>query len=384
MISAGAVELGYKLLAYCALHQRILGSVPSGQSSPDGVCSGTPRADMNRRDFLATAVGVPLAAALPGRVHARELLHFDRAARLSAERRGVSMLVMSAGQVLFEDYPNEGAAGRPWETASGTKSFCGVMAAAAVADGLLTLDEPCVRTLPEWSNDARAQITLRQLLNLTSGLAGARIGRPPEYAQAIAATLSDAPGSRFAYSPTPFQVFGEIMRRKLRAAGRGENPVAWLRSRVLAPIGVTVDRWRLGADGMPLLPQGAALTARDWARFGQWVLDGGQSVDAAALSACFEGSTANPGYGLTWWLLRPGLVPPGPGTRAGLEAAPQELADEDVVMAAGAGNQRLYLLRRRRLVVVRQASGILEAMAGRGPVWRDGEFLRALLGTPSG
>ena len=77
-------------------------------------------------------------------------------------------------------------------------------------------------------------------------------------------------------------------------------------------------------------------------------------------------------------------MPPGPGTRAGLEAAPQELADEDVVMAAGAGNQRLYLLRRRRLVVVRQASGILEAMAGRGPVWRDGDFLRALLGDATG
>jgi CubicO group peptidase (beta-lactamase class C family) len=339
---------------------------------------------MDRRDFLATAASVAFAAASPRRVHARALLNFDRAARMSAERRGVSMLVMSAGQVLFEDYPNEGVASRAWETASGTKSFCGVMAAAAVADGLLTLDEHCVRTLPEWSNDARAQITLRQLLSLTGGLGGGRIGRPPEYAQAVATALSTAPGAQFSYGPVPFQVFGEIMRRKLRAAGLKDDPVAWLQSRVLDGIGVTVDRWRRGADGMPLLPQGAALTARDWARFGQWVLDGGKGVDAAALSACFEGSTANPGYGLTWWLLRPGLMPPGPGTRAGLESAPQELAGEDVVMAAGAGNQRLYLLRRRRLVVVRQASGILEAMAGRGPVWRDGDFLRALLGDATG
>ena len=339
---------------------------------------------MDRRDFLATAVGAAFAAASPRCVRAGESLNFDRAARMSAERRGVSMLVMSAGRVLFEDYPNEGGASRALETASGTKSFCGVMAAAAVADGLLTLDEPCARTLPEWSNDARAQITLRQLLSLTSGLPSGQLGRPSTYAQSVSTPVRDAPGARFQYGNLPFQVFGEIMRRKLRAAGRDGDPVAWLRSRVLDPIGVTVDRWRVGADGMPLLPQGAALTARDWARFGQWVLDGGQSVDAATVSACFEGSTANPGYGLTWWLLRPGLVPPGPGTRAGLEAAPQELADEDVVMAAGAGNQRLYLLRRRRLVVVRQASGILEAMAGRGPVWRDGEFLRALLGPSSG
>ena len=219
-----------------------------------------------------------------------------------------------------------------------------------------------------------------QLLNLTSGLAGARIGQPPGYAQAVGTPLADTPGSRFAYSPTPFQVFGEIMRRKLRAAALGDNPVTWLRARVLDPIGVSVARWRLGSDGLPLLPQGVALTARDWARFGHWVLDGGRGVDAVALASCFEGSTANPGYGLTWWLLRPGLVPPGPGTRAGLEAASGALTDEDVVMAAGAGNQRLYLLRRRGLVVVRQASGILEAMVGRGPAWRDGEFLQALLG----
>lgn len=183
---------------------------------------------MDRRDFLATAAGVAFAAASPRRVHARALLNFDRAARMSAERRGVSMLVMSAGQVLFEDYPNEGVASRAWETASGTKSFCGVMAAAAVADGLLTLDEHCVRTLPEWSNDARAQITLRQLLSLTGGLGGGRIGRPPEYAQAVATALSTAPGAQFSYGPVPFQVFGEIMRRKLRAAGLKDDPVAWL------------------------------------------------------------------------------------------------------------------------------------------------------------
>lgn len=333
---------------------------------------------MNRRDFLALAgactAWVPLSAS------ARPSLNFESAARYSAERNGLSMLVMQSGELLYEDYPGAGASSRAWETASGTKSFCGVLAAAAAADGLLSLEERCAATLGEWSNDTRAEITLRQLLTLTGGLPGGQLGRPPTYAQSVSTPVRDAPGTRFQYGNPPFQVFGEIMRRKLRAAGRDGDPVAYLRARVLDPVGVTVDRWRRGTDGLPFLPHGAALTARDWGRFGQWVLDGGQGVHGATLAACFEGTAANPGYGLTWWLLRPGLVPPG--SRTDLDAAVQAFGEgEDIVMAAGAANQRLYLLRRRGLVVVRQASGILEAMAGRGPVWRDAEFLRALLGS---
>ena len=126
------------------------------------------------------------------------------------------------------------------------------------------------------------------------------------------------------------------------------------------------------------MPQGAALTGRDWATFGQFVLDGAPGLDAVTLAANFEGSTANPGYGLSWWLPRPGLLPPGPN--AGLsEASSETLHDEGVVMAAGAGHQRLYLMRRRGLVVVRQASGILEALRGGGPTWSDQAFLGALL-----
>lgn len=330
-----------------------------------------------------TAPGAaPAAGGRPGAAAASLPGPSDRglaaAARYSAERRGVSLLVMQGGQVRFEDHPNEGAPDRGWETASGTKSFCGVIAAAAVRDGLLALDAPCSRWLPEWRGDARRGVTLRQLLTLTSGLPGGGLGRPPSYAEAVETPLRHTPGARFEYGPVPFQVFGELMRRVLEQAGRPGDAVAYLKQRVLDPAGVRVAEWRRGRDGRPLMPQGAALTARDWARFGQWVLDGGDGVDAPTLAACFAGTAANPGYGLTWWILRPDLVPPSP--RAGLDTTQLHgLVDEDIVMAAGAGHQRLYLLRRRGWVVARQASGILGAMLGRGEDWDDGAFLRALL-----
>ena len=48
---------------------------------------------------------------------------------------------MQQGRIVFEDYPGAGGPTRGWELASGTKSFTSIIAAAAVQDGLLSLDE---------------------------------------------------------------------------------------------------------------------------------------------------------------------------------------------------------------------------------------------------
>ena len=93
---------------------------------------------------------------------------YAAAARYSAERSGVSLLVMQAGRTLFENYPRGGPE-RFYELASGTKSFSGVMAAALVQDGLLTLDETCADTLTEWHADpVKRTATIRSLLSLES------------------------------------------------------------------------------------------------------------------------------------------------------------------------------------------------------------------------
>ena len=131
---------------------------------------------MKRRTFVAASPLVLLATAPV--VRAQPNPGFEAAARYSAAKNGVSMLVMREGQVLFEDYPNAGAPDRAWETASGTQSFCGVLAAAAAADGLLAIDEACARTLVDWTDDRRAAITVRELLTLTSGLADPAMRRP--------------------------------------------------------------------------------------------------------------------------------------------------------------------------------------------------------------
>ncbi|MEZ6023626.1 MAG: serine hydrolase [Hyphomonadaceae bacterium] len=75
------------------------------------------------------------------------------ASAYSAARNGVSVLVLRNGEVVCEAYANGAGAADAHELWSGTKSFNGVMAAIAVRDGLLTLDEPVSDTLTEWRGD---------------------------------------------------------------------------------------------------------------------------------------------------------------------------------------------------------------------------------------
>lgn len=310
------------------------------------------------------------------------------AAAHNAANNGISMLVMVDGKIIFEDYPNGGAPNRFHELASGAKSFSCALAVAAVADGLLTLDERVADTITEWRADPRkSKMTIRQLLSLTGGQAtGDERGNVPTYAQAIQAAALYEPGEKFQYGAVPFQVFGEVMRRKLEP--KKQSPLDYLKARVFDPIGLRVGRWRSGADGNPHLPSGAMLTAREWAKYGELIRLGGTwegktILPAQTLDECFQGTPQNPAYGLTWWLNR--------DVSSNLRASIRQLAagtdlswsvsgvPRDLVFAAGAGQQRLYVSRSLNLVVVRQADRILEALAGQRSGFSDAEFLSLLL-----
>src|SRR5438874_11748719 len=103
-----------------------------------------------------------------------------RAAKYSESRRGASMLVLQNGRTIFEHYANGGSAGGRWPIFSGTKSFWGIAALAAVHDGLFRLDDLVSDTITEWKSDPRkSRITIRQLLSQTDGIEGAsRLQRP--------------------------------------------------------------------------------------------------------------------------------------------------------------------------------------------------------------
>lgn len=308
-----------------------------------------------------------------------EQQRFRLAADYSRENRGLSVVVLKGDKIVFEEYQNGHSADRPWILASGTKSFSGVMLAAAIEDKLISgFDEKVADTIVEWKNDKdRSAITIRQLLSLTSGIDAGQIGRVPSYAEAITQKVKSAPGTEFEYGPVPFQIFGELMTRKLTK--QNETVYEYLDRRILKPIGINVAFWRK-SNGQPLLPQGASLTAREWLKFGQFLRDHGkwngkQLIAKKLLDELVVGTKANPAYGLTFWLNRDGKGPGGrPGGRnAVMEISENGIADgtADMYMAAGAGNQRLYIIPSLDMVVVRQAA------FGN---WDDREFMSRLIG----
>lgn len=336
------------------------------------------------RSSTASIIAVVMASLLPMKTQAdpRTITRAECAAamRFSEERTGVALLVLVDGVSVCHSAAK--SLETPHELWSGTKSFVGLLAAAAVQDGLLTLDEKVADTLPDWRDDERKQaVTIRHLLSMTSGQAS-EIGRPRGYQAAAQSPVQLQPGASFRYGPTPLQTFGEVLTRKLRARGLDESPLDYLDRRILKPAGISYARWRNGPDGNPLLPQGAVLSARQWAQFGELVrhgamVDGKPIVDAEAFEELFGGSDANPAYGLTWWL--PRRTGSGDPVTAQFDLArnPQAVP-ADTVIAAGAGEQRLYIIPSLGITVVRQGKLDLANAAAASQRWSDVAFLASL------
>jgi len=208
----------------------------------------------------------------------------------------------------------------------------------------------------------------------------------PGFAQALAASAYAEPGTDFRYGALPFQVFGELLKRKLG----GKDPIDYLSERLLKPMGLSYYRWTHGSDGNPHLSSGAALTARNWAKLGELVANEGmwngtQLLRPELLAECFKGSKENPSYGLTWWLNREtsqALQKSIPQLENGTDYMyDSPFIPKDLVYAAGSGKQRLYSIPSLHMVIVRQGDKIRESLDGSyRSDFSDKEFFRILFG----
>ena len=301
-------------------------------------------------------------------------MHGELAADYSARNGGRAVLVMVAGKIVFERYDNGYRPDTATHLHSATKGFWGPVIAAMIEDELITsYDELASKTLPEWKDHPRkSRITLRHLLTLSAGLVQDVVNlqghdRPTLasdlYKHAIGVRALREPGAVFQYGPSCYYVLGEIMKRKL--AARRQTPLDYLKQRILDSIGVTVGDWVHDASGNPHIPNGAHLTARNWAKYGQWLLQSGewngkQIVAKELLDELVKPSKANPGHGLALWLNQPG----GQGA-VGVASQRSEPADKagwiyrdgcrDLFAALGAGKCRMYVVPSLKMVVVRQA-----------------------------
>lgn len=306
----------------------------------------------------------------------------------SAENSGDALLVWIGDELVLEDYAEGYDPDTPHILTEASTLLTGLLALAAVDDGLIRLDDPVSQTLTEWQADPqKATVTISQLLHLVGGLPAGHSGSVPTYEKALTLPLVHPPGEAFRFGPAAFQVFGALMNRKVGPE--------YLGRRILEPLGIPGERW-LAVDealdehrarGTGLTPRrydGAHLTAAELGRIGLLLRDGrwnGQ-VLLKDLGPLTRPEPASPGYGLTVWL-NAEADPAGPEAPF-LERVPEHIlllrrhgrliysgAPPDLFMAAGRYNQRLYVIPSLDLVIVR--------LGRENPAWDDGEFLARLL-----
>ena len=194
-----------------------------------------------------------------------------------------------------------------FDIASLTKVVATTTAIMQLSDrGLLNIDAPVGKYWPEFTNNGKAPLTLRQLLLHTSGL---RVEIDPrvrwsDYPGALAAIAMDRlfrpPGTKFRYSDVDFIVLGEVVQRvsgqrldiycnekifwPLKMRQTSFNPPENWRARI-APCNVENGRLRWGEvqDPTTYLLGGVAghagvfSTADDLSLFAQMLLNGGKS-----------------------------------------------------------------------------------------------------------
>jgi len=355
---------------------------PVTSPEPESVTGAPGDAERIAATGPEAAGGVPPPAIAPR--PPEEMARYQLAAAYSAARSGRVLLILQAEEVVLEAGQNGHLPGEPHPLHGASESFWGLLAMAADSEGLLDIDEPVAFTIEEFEGDPwKRDMSIRQLLHFTSGLEpGVQALRPDRtpnlYERAIALEMVSRPGERFQYGPSHLFVFAEVLRRKL--ASRRDDPLDYLKEQILDRIGLAVADWDRDDAGNPDVAFGAKLSAREWAKLGillknRGVWQGETAVAPEAVAAVLQGSAASPEYGLAVWRNVPREAAEASRSRSGPAATFYPDGVPDMVVAAGVGNQRLYVIPSLDLVVVR--FGDIDRR------WRDQAFLRRLLeGTP--
>lgn len=206
------------------------------------------------------------------------------------------ILILHRGRIVFERYFGALAEDRQHIAFSVTKSFVATVAAMLIAEGALDETSTVSRYLPELSSSGVGDATIRQLLDMTTGLdytedyadprspvwelsrAGGFLARPPDYQGPESyfdylTTLRKAipHGEKFAYKTVNTDTLGAVMRR---ATGKSVSEL--LQSRIFSKLGAEHDAFfPVDSTGVEFAGAGLNLTLRDLARFGELMrLDG--------------------------------------------------------------------------------------------------------------
>lgn len=286
---------------------------------------------LDRLPLLAKARDVPAggtASPLPPGPPLKLPLDIDA---YMAGQRSSALLIVQDGKLRLERYGLGFDGSGRWTSFSVAKSATSMLVGAAIKDGhIKSMDDKVSVYIPEMKGSAYDDVSVRQLLTMTSGVqwnedyadpnsdvAKFNNHKPADGADAAVSYLralprAAPPGTRWNYSTGETNLVGVLVTRAVK------KPMAtYLSEKIWVPAGMEQKAtWILSRTGLEIAGCCIQASARDYARLGQFVLNGARgTVQGGALgpSAVPDGWLAEAtteriginvpgrGYGYLWW-----------------------------------------------------------------------------------
>jgi len=273
-----------------------------------------------------------------------------------------AFVVVKDGEIILEKYGNGAHKDMQLESWSMGKSLTATLIGRLMQMGELDMDQKA--PIKEWqrTGDPRGEITIRQLLNMSSGLRFAAHRDPDRkipllelphlyiymealdvFDFAVNRPLEFVPGSTGRYRNCDPLTLGKIFREKVEAMGRSYHQ--WPQEELFDKIGIRKQVLETDIKGNFILTGFDYGTGRNWARMGMLYLNEGMWQGERLLPEGFTEFVATPApgwkipeYGGQFWL--------NEGNR-------WESLPEDAYFMAGGGGQRVIISPSDKLVIVR-------------------------------
>ncbi len=218
-----------------------------------------------------------------------------------------AFLIYQNGKPVLKNY--YGKPVQKIEAMSATKSVV------SIAMGILldkkfidSLDQPVYTIYPEWKQGRKKLITIRHLLEHTSGIqnvpnAGEEVEVAPDIVQlALCAELDDAPGAKYAYNNKSSNLLSGIIEKSSKL--KLDN---FLSKYLFDDLGIKDFTWRTDKKGNPYGMAGLLIYPEDFAKIGTLILqqgkwNGKQLLSAEWIAEMFKPSINNKNFGYEWWL----------------------------------------------------------------------------------
>ncbi len=254
-------------------------------------------------------------------------------------------LVVRHGRIVGEWYWRGGSPSTPYMVYSTSKSISSTATGLAIARGKLKLESTVGEFLPDAAPAEKREITVRQILSMTTGMFNNKdLGHQPTimtYAL-TQAPMAHPPGSHWEYNNTGLALLGPLF-----AKATGEEIDAFAERELFKPIGIAKADWTWDRNEDHTIPySGLHITGRALARIGLLFLNEGrwqgrEIVPAAWVAqATAPSQELNRSYGFLWW--------------NNVDGTKWKGVPKDAYAALGKLDNNMFILPAQELIVIRQ------------------------------